>query len=221
MKGPRRLALAVASVLSLGGPHVARADFGLNPSADPIVLAAPRSLAAATAAIEKATGARAEPIEAVAGEIPLSQGAAFAVDSKTAGRLVTGSHGEFRKAGLFLFRFERSYGLADDKDRVGVLVAKDWAAAVRRIGTSGPRHGVKTDQIVAWLRALEKEEPFDLWEIGVDYVAGRFRRTPRDPVALAHGAAKIAPDLVVGHTDPTEGLADLMGKNRTLYLIWE
>jgi hypothetical protein len=221
MKGPRRLALAVACVLSVGGPQAARADFGLNPSADPIVIATPKSLEEAIAAVAKATGASAEPIEAVAGEIPRSQGASFAVDSKTAERLVTGSHAGFRKAGLFLFRLERSYGLAGDKDRVAVLVAKDWATAVRRVGTSGPRHGVETDRIVAWLREIEKEEPFDLWEVGVDYVAGRFRRTPRDPVGLAHRAAKMAPDLVVGHSDPTEGLADLMGRGRTLYLIWE
>jgi len=221
MKGARRLALVAALTLSFGGPYAARADFGLTPAADPIALETPKGLEGAIAAIEKATGARAEPIDAVAGEIPLSQGAAFAVDSRTAGRLVTGSHDAFRKAGLYLFRFERSFGLPGEKDRVGVLAAKDWVATIRRIGTSGPRHGVKTEQIVAWLRGIEKEEPFDLWEIGVDYVAGRFRRTPRDPVALAHRAAKIAPDLVVGHSDPTEGLADLMGRNRTLYLIWE
>jgi hypothetical protein len=221
MKAAGRLALAAAVVLPLCRAVPARADFGMSAVDDPMVLPAPRNLDAAARAIEKATGARAEPVEGAAGEIPRSEGCAFAVDSKTAARLVTGSHAGFRKAGLYLFRLERSFGLPGEKDRVGLLVAKDWAAAVRRVGTAGPRRGVDTDRIVAWLRELEKEEPFDLWEIGVDYVAGRFRRTPPDPVALARRAATIAPDLVVGHTDPTAGLAELMGRNRTLYLIWE
>ncbi|HSN92563.1 MAG TPA: DUF4253 domain-containing protein [Anaeromyxobacteraceae bacterium] len=221
MRGFTRLALAVSAVLPICGAEAARADFGLVPAADPIVIPAPQDLEAASAAIEKATGAKAEPIEAAAGEIPLSQGRAFALDSKTAARLVTGSHAEFRKSGLFLFRLERSFGLPGEKDRVAVLAAAEWEAAVRRVGTAGPRRGVRTDQVVAWLREIEKEEPFDLWEIGVDYVAGRFRRAPRDPLGLARRAAKISPDLVVGHTDPIAGLADLMGRNRNLYLIWE
>lgn len=220
MKVATRLAI-LATLAPMCVAHAALADFGLSPAADPIVLAVPKGLEAAVAAIEKATGAKGEPIAAVAGRVPLSQGRAFAVDSATAARLITGSHGPFRKAGLFLFRLERSFGLPGEKDRVAVLVAKDWQAAVRRIGTCGPSRGVKNDQVVAWLREFEKQEPFDLWEIGVDLVAGRFRREPRDPVALARRAAKVSPDLVVGHGDPIEGLSDLMGKNRTLYLIWE
>jgi hypothetical protein len=220
MKATGRIVLALAAVVPLCAP-AARADFGLTPSKDPIVLPAPKSLEGAVAAIEKATGTRGEPIEAAGGEIPLSQGRAFAVDSTTAARLVTGNHAAFQRAGLFLFRFERSFGLPGEKDRVAVLAAGDWQAAVRRIGTSGPRRGIDTEQVVAWLREFEREEPFDLWEIGVDYVAGRFRRAPKDPLALARRAAKVSPDLVVGHKNPIEGLADLMGRERNLYLLWE
>jgi hypothetical protein len=31
----------------------------------------------------------------------------------------------------------------------------------------------------------------------------------------------VSPDLVVGHKNPIEGLADLMGRERNLYLLWE
>jgi hypothetical protein len=218
---PPRIAIVLVALAPVFGAHAARADFGLAPAEDPIVLASPKSLETAVVALEKATGAKAEPIDTAGGELPLAQGRAFAVDSGTAGRLVTGSHGPFRKAGLFLFRLERSFGLPGEKDRVAVLVAKDWQDAVRLIGTSGPGRGVKNEQVIGWLREFEREEPFDLWEIGVDHVAGRFRRAPKDPAALARRAAKVSPDLVAGHTDPIEGLSDLMGRSRTLYLIWE
>jgi len=186
----------------------------------PIALAAPRDFAAAVAAIERATGAKGGPIETGGGPIPLEEGRSFAVESRQVERLLSGSHATFRKAGFYLFRYERSFGMAGEKDRLGLLAAGDRSAVIRRMGTGSAHHGLTPARIVAWLDDLAKEEPFELTEIGVDYVAGRFERAPKDPAAIARRSAELAPDLVAGRASTLELLAEEIRVNRTLYLIW-
>lgn len=186
----------------------------------PIALAAPRSFAAAVAAIERATGARGEPLETGRGTIPLGEGRSFAVPSKLAERLLVGNHATFREAGFYLFRYERSFGLAGEKDRLGLLAVRDRNAVLRRMGTSGADVGIGTERIVAWLDDLAKEEPFELTEIGADYVAGRFARSPKDPAAIARRSAELAPELVAGRESTLDLLTEEIRVNRTLYLIW-
>ncbi len=214
-----RVRAAAASAL-LFCASAAPAGEASTSSGAPISLPAPKDFGAAVAAVESATGAKAAPLETAAGAVPASEGRAFQVDARLAERLLAGSHAAFRKAGLYLFRYERSFGMAGDKDTLALLAARDRTAVLRRVGTAGARRGVTTDKIVAWLDGLAKEEPFDLWEVGVDYVAGRFERTPKDPAAIARRSAEFAPDLVAGRASTLELLAEEIRANRTLYLIW-
>jgi hypothetical protein len=218
-RAPARL--AAAALLALAAPAARGAEPTSPQQGAPIALPRPASLADAVASVERATGARGEQLSAELEAIPLSEGRSFALEPRLAERLLAGSHATFLRAGLYLFRYERSYGLTGEKDRVGLLATADRRTVILRMGTEGPHRGITGEQIAAWLDALAKEEPFELTEIGVDYVAGRFARVPRDPAGLARRAAAFAPDLVVGHSDPLDGLVDLMGKNRTLYLIWD
>ena len=210
----------VAAAALLGAALAARAAPPKAGEHSPIVLAAPKDFAAAVAAVERATGAKGVPLETAAGAVPLAEGRSFAVPARTAERLLAGSHAAFRRAGFYLFRHERSFGVAGEHDHLGLLVASDRNAVLRRIGTGGAHHRVATEQIVAWLDALAKEEPFELTEIGADYVAGRFERSPKDPAGIARRSAEIAPDLVAGRASTLELLAEEIRVNRTLYLIW-
>lgn len=209
-------AAALAAALLAAAPPAARAA---EPAEQrPIVLAAPASLAAAAAEVEAATGAKGERLPF--GDLPLAEGRSFAVEAHTAQRLLVGSHEAFRRAGYFLFRYERSYGMAGDKDRLGLVKGTDDRAMIRRVGTGSAVKGLGSEKVVAWLDALAKDEPFDLWEVGVDYVAGRFVRTPKDPEGLARRCAEIAPELVRARAADLELLAREIEINRTLYLIW-
>ncbi len=188
--------------------------------ASPIALPAPKSFVAAIAAVEAATGARGGVLETSGPSVPLNEGRSFQVDGRVAERLLAGSHATFRKAGFYLFRHERSFGLEGDKDRVAVVATGDRNAVLRRMGTGNARLGVTTEKVVAWLDALAKDEPFDLTEIGLDYVAGRFERAPKDAAGLARRSAEFAPDLVAGRASTLALLAEEIRANRTLYLIW-
>lgn len=218
---PRSLALVAAAVLApVVAPVVALAE---RPQAAPragapIVLAPPADFAAAVAALESATGAKAEKLPF--GDVPLGEGRSFAVAPGIAEALLAGSHAPYRKAGLYLFRYERSFGMAGEKDRIGLLRTADHRVVVKRVGTGHAQRGVTTEKILAWLDALEKEEPFELWEVGADYLAGRFEKVPKDPAATARRCAELAPDLVAGRASTLDLLAGEIRTNRTLYLIW-
>jgi hypothetical protein len=205
-------AAAVAAPLAAGAAPAKEAA--------PIVLARPASFDAAVTAIEGATGAKAEPIELGGAPVAPGDGRAFAVDAAVAERLLAGSHATFREAGLYLFRLERAFGIAGDKDPVVLLRTADRSAVVRRVGTASAKTGATTDKIVAWLDALAKEEPFDLTEIGVDYLAGRFVRAPKDPAAVARRCVEIAPDLVGARASTLALLVEEIRTARTLYLIF-
>jgi uncharacterized protein DUF4253 len=209
----------VTAVLLLSAFAAAAAP-GEPRKAEPIALAAPKDFGAAVVAIEGATGAKGAPLEAGAGKVPLAEGREFSVDSKVVQRLLAGSHATFRKAGFYLFRVERSFGMEGDKDRLALLATPDRSAVVRRIGTAGPHTGITTEKIVAWLDELARSEPFDLTEVGADYLAGTFERPPKDAAAIARSSAEIAPDLVAGRASTLALLTEEIRVNRTLYLIW-
>jgi hypothetical protein len=212
---PRRLALLAVVVVALLVPAISRAA---DPSRGPIVLAAPPDFGSAVAAIEKATGATGEKLPF--GDVPLSDARSFAVEPRVAERLLDGSHGPFAKAGFFLFRYERSYGMAGEKDRLGLVKGSDHRAVIRRVGTGQAVSGLGAEKVIAWLDALAKDEPFEVREIGSDYVAGRFVRRPKDAAAVARRCAEFAPELVAGRASTLELLAHEIRSNGTLYLIW-
>lgn len=206
----------VTAALLLG----AFAALAAPPAKEPIALDAPKDFAAAVAAVEVVTGAKGTALETGAGKVPLGEGREFSVDSKVAQRLLAGSHATYRKAGFYLFRIERGFGMEGDKDRLALLATADRDAVVRRVGTAGPKSGATTEKIVAWLDDLAKTEAFDLTEVGTDYVAGTFERSPKDPAAIARRSTEIAPDLVAGRASTLALLTEEIRVNRTLYLIW-
>jgi hypothetical protein len=215
-----RSAALAAALVALLAPAAARAG-DPAPAAKPrtpIALAAPADFAAAATAVEQATGTKGEKLPF--GDVPLAEGRSFAVEPGVAERLLEGSHVAFKKAGVYLFRYERSYGMAGEKDKLGLLKTGDHRAVVRRVGTGQPRSGVNSEKVVAWLDGLAKDEPFDLFEVGPDYVAGRFDQTPKDAAAVAKRCAEFAPELVAGRASTLDLLAAEIKSNRTLYLIW-
>lgn len=211
--------LALLAVSALAAVPLASAARPPAPvRADAFALGAPKGLDAAVKAIEQATGVRSA--ELTLSGAPGAPGRSFQVDAHVAERLLAGSHSSFRKAGVYLFRYERSYGIAGDKDHLGLMATRDRDAVIRRVGTSSPDGKVTPDALIAWLNALEKDEPFELAEVGIDYVAGTFLRSPKDPAAVARRCVEIAPDLVGGRQTSVELLSAEIRDNRTLYLIW-
>jgi len=214
----RRVVLAAAAIGALLAPSQAPAK-GAQKAA-PIVLASPKSFAAAVAAIEKATGAKGADLELQGKPLLADEGRSFRIEGHVATRLIEGSHTPFLKAGLYLFRHERNFGMGGGLDVVGLIKTTDRDALIRRVGTADPAKKATTDQIIAFLGELEKDAPFALEEIGEDFVAGHFTAVPKDPVAIAQRCAEFAPELIKGSGRAIDYLAEEIKANRTLYLIW-
>jgi hypothetical protein len=215
--------LALAAAATAHAQKAVPTESTVAPVADAsLALARPESFAAAVSAIERATHVTGERFELPSGKsVPLTEGRSFALDARTASRLLAGSHSAYRKAGYYLFRYDRGFGLPGEKDLVGLLATSDPDVVIRKIGTSGAHRGVTTEQIIAFLHSLEKEEAFEVIEVGTDFISGRFERMPKDTQAIVRRVVQFAPDLVKGHSDPTSGLSDLIGRKRTLYLLWD
>lgn len=221
LRSVARLAFAVAPVaLLLGATGAAAAPAVKSAPLKPISLAAPVSFAAAVAAVEKATGSKAVDLELKGNPLPAEEGRAFRVEGRLATRLIDGSHDAFLKSGLYLFRLERSFGMGGGVDLVALVKTTDRGALIRRVGPADPHGTLTSDQVAVWLAALEKDEPFTLNEIGVDFVAGHFKKAPADPAAVARRCAEIAPELVKGSATAIDYLTEEIKSNRTLYLIW-
>jgi hypothetical protein len=216
-------AVALIAALPARAQRPAPIERPVAPVADAsLALARPESFAAAISAIERVTGSTGERLELPSGKsVPLTEGRSFALDARTASRLLAGSHTAYRRAGYYLFRYDRSFGIPGEKDLVGLLATADLDVVIRKIGTSGAHRGVTTEQIIAFLHSLEKDEAFEVIEVGADFISGRFERTPKDTAAIIRRVVQFAPDLVKGHSDPTSGLTDLIGRKRTLYLLWD
>jgi hypothetical protein len=209
----RTLSVVAGALLAPAATRAADA-----PKGAPIVLAAPADFGSAAGAVEQATGVKGEKLPF--GDVPLAEGRSFGVEAATAQRLLEGSHAVLKRAGFYLFRYERSYGMPGENDRLGLLKTADHRAVLRGVGTGQGHRGLDAQKVTDWLDALAKEEPFDLWEVGTDYVAGRFERVPKDPMAVAKRCAEFAPDLVAGRASTLDLLAAEIRTNRTLYLIW-
>jgi hypothetical protein len=214
-----RNVMLAAAMGALLAPSPAPAK-GTQKAGAPIVLGTPKSFAAAVAAIEKATGAKGADLELQGKPLLADEGRSFRIEGHVATRLIEGSHTPFLKAGLYLFRHERNFGMGGGLDVVGLIKTTDRDALIRRVGTADPAKKATTDQIIAFLGALEKDAPFALEEIGEDFVAGHFTAVPKDPVSIAQRCAEFAPELIKGSGRAIDYLAEEIKANRTLYLIW-
>jgi hypothetical protein len=212
---PRTIATLAGALAALAWPLAAN-PAETKPAKAPIALDAPKDFGAAVRAVETATGATGGKLR----DLPIAEARSFAVDPDTAQALLDGSHAAFKQAGVYLFRYERSFGMPGEKDQLGLMNTADWRAVVRRVGTAGPDRHPSSDEVAAWLDALWREEPFELREVGADYLAGRFERAPKDPEAVAKRCAAFAPELVAGRASTLHLLVREIATRGTLYLIW-
>ena len=94
---------------------------------------------------------------------------------------------------------------------------------VRPIGTNGNR-AHDSAHVLAWLRKLDRAEPFVLSGVGYDFVEGAFVAPVRDPVALAHNVYAFCPDFwnqglgLFNDGPPEEGIARYFTSARDFFL---
>ena len=116
---------------------------------------------------------------------------------------------DFLERGCYLFNPD------EDLTRVAVLPTTDQFAVVQAVGTAAPNYDITTKRIVAWLRKLEKDQPFVLTTVNVEYLGGHFTTSVKDADELVWRMMDFCPDL----ENPVELEKDL--RKRKLWLWWD
>ena len=76
-------------------------------------------------------------------------------------------------------------------------------------------------RVIAWLRELEAEQPFELTGIGFDFLSGRFAAPVKDPAGLAKRMYEFCPDIVDQGVGDVAALAEELRTKQTLYFWWD
>jgi ankyrin repeat protein len=98
----------------------------------------------------------------------------------------------------------------------------DKYAVLRAHGTDGINHGHTTEDVIAWLREMEKKNPFVLTACSHAYVAGKFTGPPRGAGALAERLCAFCPDLIDGDViDSPAQVAGELERTHEFGLWWD
>ena len=81
--------------------------------------------------------------------------------------------------------------------------------------TNGINWDLETPDIAAWLRRLEKEQPFVLTGISSEHVSGRFTTKIKQPEKLAMRILEFCPNL-----DSLDAIEDDLRITRGFWLWW-
>jgi hypothetical protein len=169
----------------------------VSPSDDPDV-----------ARLEKLCGSNASPLDGLDGAVTLH------VNSSKKLKLEK-VQSDFLKRGRFVFATN------NDATRLAMLQTTDKYDAVAAMGTNGANYELSTQDIVAWLRALEKTDPFVLTGIGFDFLKGKFDARVSDPDGLSRKMYEFCPDIVDQGLETVRALRDQLGRSRELYFWWD
>lgn len=77
---------------------------------------------------------------------------------------------------------------------------------------------ISSDDLIRWLKDLQKEQPFEITHIAPDLLCADFTTPIQNPSALAKSIEKICGDVI---NEPIEKVADALARSRKLYLWWD
>jgi hypothetical protein len=97
---------------------------------------------------------------------------------------------DFLKRGCFVFGTDTI-----ENDRIAALPTTDKYDVVLAMQTSGPNWNITTQKVIAWLRKLEKTQPFILTGASHEHIRGRFTTRIKDVEELAMRILDFSPDL--------------------------
>jgi uncharacterized protein DUF4253 len=212
--GTRAIGRSFAQLEAIGSnrPIALRADYTV-----------PNDFPGAVRVLERLSGTKAVPLQGMdtLGNVVPTRGMSVGVSQRMAEALLEQAQARFLERGFYLFRHARDYGVKGTTDSVGLWPGKDPYEALALMGTNGDNYDIGTRQVIRWLKALEREQPFVLTGMGFDWIEARFTGPIRDPKALAHRLNEFCPDIVTQGTGDVESLAQDLAATRTFFCWWD
>jgi ankyrin repeat protein len=174
--------------------------------------AARKELRQAVEELSELCGSRPEPLGQIKG------GFSFTLAAEKAEEILSKYHADLLKKGYYLFRCVSNHGIG--LDSLALLSTADKYRVIEAMQTSGASD-MSTDDIIHWLKALEKDQPFELTGIGSDCLEGKFITRVKNSRALAKMMYKFCPDIVDQGTGSVAQLAAELKKSNRLYFWWD
>lgn len=165
-------------------------------------------------------GSQPQPLRSQGENGELTGGVSFDVPQEKIEAILRKAHTGFLAKGFYLFRCHPSYGIGGKPDQVGLLPTADKYAVMAAMETNGDNYRIGTAGVIAWMKELEREQPYILTGIGFDYVEGHFTSPIKDPQGLARRMYQFCPDIVDQGVDTVSNLAQELKKGN-LYFWWD
>lgn len=129
-------------------------------------------------------------------------------------------HQAAEKSGVFLIRNGVSFGIGSSPDTLLALPCTDKFEVLQIFGTDGINYDLDNAKVIAWLREMDRENPFVLTGAGLDYLEGYFVAAPKDTQALAQRMYEFCPDIVDQGVGDVDALAEELATGK-LYFWWD
>jgi len=170
----------------------------------------------ALAKLRELTGVALGALHGIEDKIPGGQG--VLLEESRAKALVEQYQSEFLAKGAFLF-FTRDLTKRNGP-AIAVLPTNDVYRAIAAVGTEGPNSDVDNGALIAWLREVEREQPFSIFGIGTDFLEVRFKTPIKDPADLAKRINQLCPDGDEG-PETERRQAEQLRDTRRVFLWWD
>jgi ankyrin repeat protein len=165
--------------------------------------------------LKKLCGSEPQPLGEIKG------GFSFAVPQEKAEQLLSNHQADFLEQGYYLFRCVSNHGIGGQPDSLALLPTTDKYRVIEAMQTNGANCDLMTDDIIHWLKELEKDQPFELTGIGFDYLEGQFTSRLKNSRQLAKKMYAFCPDIVDQGTGSVAELARELKKSNRLYFWWD
>lgn len=185
----------------------------------------------AVARVKELIGVNQSPLITEEGKIPGGQGflfesdlgkalverrhADFAAHANPVREFVEQHQAEIRAMGYHLF-YSRDI-TSKNGDVVALLPTGDVYQVIEALETNGQD---STEDLIAWLRELEKVQPFLITGIGVDFIDGKFTTQIKDPTDITERINNICPGDSLTPAEKAAASHRLQMTNR-LFLWWD
>lgn len=106
-------------------------------------------------------------------------------------------------------------------DKIGVLKGIDQYEILHIMHTDGDDFDISNQDVIDWLKELEKKSSFDIIGADSDWVEIEFKTLPKDLKTFAKEVYDFCPDAVDQGPGSVEELAKEIRKTKRLFLWWD
>jgi len=146
----------------------------------------------------------------------------FNAPNSTSENIVVNLYSDFQTKGYTIFFLDRSFGINNKSDILGILKTVDKYQILKQIQTYGIRWEIDNDSLINIVKWFDEKYSLDIIGASVDWCEFKINKEPESWLTLAKEAYKVCPDIVFDQGPGTvENLAAYMKRTKLLYFRWD